>query len=44
MTRQTHSFRISKREWYRLGAFSNSALWRRQSKSGAWHYFKIKEA
>ena len=31
--------RISKKEWYARGGLANPALWRRQVKSGAWHYF-----
>lgn len=33
------SARISKREWYALGGFSNSRLWRRQRKGRGWEYF-----
>lgn len=31
--------RISKKEWYARGGLANSALWRRQVKSGAWQYY-----
>jgi hypothetical protein len=33
------SVRITKREWYDLGAWANTKLWRRQGKSGSWQYF-----
>lgn len=32
--------RISKREWIQLGGLRNSDLYRKQSKSGAWQYYK----
>ena len=36
---RTGTMRISKREWYALGGFANSRLWRRQRKNGAWVYY-----
>lgn len=33
-----NALRISKREWYALGGFKNSRLWRRQV-GGAWIYY-----
>lgn len=35
--------RVTKREWYHAGGFTNSRCWRRQSKSGAWQYFINKD-
>ena len=32
--------RITKREWYALGGFANSKLFRKQVR-GAWHYYKL---
>lgn len=31
--------RITKREFYDMGGFSNPRLFRRQRKSGAWQYY-----
>lgn len=31
--------RITKREWYDRGGFANSALFRLQSRGGAWRYY-----
>jgi hypothetical protein len=31
--------RITKREWYDRGGFENSALFRKQSRGGAWRYY-----
>lgn len=31
--------RITKREWYNLGAFANRNLFRKQSRGGAWRYY-----
>lgn len=33
-----NAMRVSKRRWYDLGGFCNSACWRRQV-GGAWHYY-----
>jgi len=33
------STKISKREWYRRGGFSNPRCWRRQQKNRGWEYF-----
>ena len=33
--------RISKKEFYNSGGFSNSKLYRRQVKSGGWKYYRI---
>lgn len=32
--------RITKVEWYNLGGFANSDLFRRQSRGGAWRYYR----
>jgi hypothetical protein len=32
--------RITKREWYDLGGFANSDLFRKQSRGGAWRYYR----
>lgn len=32
--------RITKVEFYRLGGFSNSQLFRLQSRGGAWRYYR----
>lgn len=31
--------RITKKEWYARGGFANSALFRKQSRGGAWRYY-----
>lgn len=31
--------RITKAEWYSLGGFANSKLFRKQSRGGAWRYY-----
>lgn len=31
--------RITKREWYALGGFTNSALFRKADKYGHWYYY-----
>lgn len=36
-----NSMKISKREWYRLGGFANSRLYRKANKLGAWSYYYI---
>lgn len=33
--------RITKREWYELGGFANSSLFRKQSRGGAWRYYRM---
>lgn len=43
MAQRTRKERLSKAEWYELGGFANSALFRKQSKGGAWHYFRSLE-
>lgn len=36
-----NSLRITKREWYKLGGFSNSKLYRKADKRGVWRYYMI---
>lgn len=33
--------RITKAEWYELGGFANSKLFRKQSRGGAWRYYRL---
>jgi hypothetical protein len=33
--------RITKVEWYNLGGFANSKLFRKQSRGGAWRYYIV---
>ena len=33
--------RITKREWYELGGFANSKRFRKQSRGGAWRYYRL---
>lgn len=33
--------RITKREWYALGGLANSKLFRKQSRGGAWRYYRL---
>lgn len=33
--------RITKREWYDAGGFANSSLFRKQSRGGAWRYYRM---
>lgn len=39
MRQKIRKERITKREWYDRGGFANSALFRQQSKGGAWRYY-----
>lgn len=39
MTQKLRKKRITKVEWYDLGGFANSALFRQQSHGGAWRYY-----
>lgn len=32
--------RITKKEFYELGGFANSDLFRKQSRGGAWRYYR----
>lgn len=40
MAQQIRKERITKVEFYRLGGFSNSQLFRLQSRGGAWRYYR----
>lgn len=31
--------RITKAEWYRLGGFANTRLFRKANKNGSWRYY-----
>lgn len=33
--------RITNAEWYELGGFANSKLFRKQSRGGAWRYYRL---
>lgn len=39
MTQKIKKERITKVEFYERGGFSNSALFRQQSRGGAWRYY-----
>ena len=39
MAQKIRKERITKREFYDLGGFANSALFRQQSRGGAWRYY-----
>lgn len=39
MPQKIRKERITKAEWYRRGGFANSALFRLQSRGGAWRYY-----
>lgn len=34
------TLKISKREWYDLGGFANSRLFRKADKRGVWSYYR----
>lgn len=40
MKQEIRKERITKREFYALGGFSNSQLFRLQSRGGAWRYYR----
>jgi len=40
MTQKIRKERITKAEWYDLGGFEHPALFRQQSRGGAWRYYK----
>lgn len=40
MAQKVRKERLTKREWYDLGGFANSALFRQQSRGGAWRYYR----
>lgn len=35
--------RITKRQWYELGGFANSRLFRKQARNGSWAYYQVIE-
>lgn len=39
MAQKIRKERITKVEWYNRGGFANSALFRQQSRGGAWRYY-----
>lgn len=39
MAQRIRKERITKAEWYNRGGFANSALFRQQSRGGAWRYY-----
>jgi hypothetical protein len=39
MAQKTRKERITKAEFYARGGFANSALFRQQSRGGAWRYY-----
>lgn len=41
MAQKQRKERITKAQWYDLGGFANSDLFRRQKKGGAWQYFRL---
>jgi len=41
MAQEFRKERITKREWYELGGFENSNLFRKQSRGGAWRYYRL---
>jgi hypothetical protein len=38
---RNHYRRITKREWYDLGGFANSKLFRKANARGVWSYYQI---
>lgn len=43
MAQATRKERITKKEWYALGGFETSGLFRKQSRGGAWRYYRSLE-
>lgn len=39
MSQKIRKERITKKEWYALGGFDNPALFRLQTRGGAWRYY-----
>lgn len=39
MAQKIRKERITKEEWYNRGGFANPALFRQQSRGGAWRYY-----
>lgn len=40
MAQRERKERLSKAEWIALGGLRNTALYRKQSKGGAWRYYR----
>lgn len=40
MAQRERKERITKKEWYALGGFANGDLFRKQSRGGAWRYYR----
>jgi len=40
MAQRERKKRITKNEWYALGGFANRNLFRKQSRGGAWRYYR----
>lgn len=40
MAQRERKERITKKEFYDLGGFANSGLFRKQSRGGAWRYYR----
>lgn len=41
MAQRERKERITKKEFYELGDFANSDLFRKQSRGGAWRYYRV---
>lgn len=41
MAQRERKERITKKEWYALGGFANRDLFRKQSRGGAWRYYRV---
>jgi hypothetical protein len=39
MSQKIRKERITKADWYARGGFANNALFRQQSRGGAWRYY-----
>lgn len=44
MAQTTRKERITKKQWYALGGFATPGLFRKQSRGGAWRYYRSLEA
>lgn len=43
MAQRERKVRLTKREWYALGGLAEPGLFRKQSKGGAWRYYRSLE-
>ena len=41
MAQEIRKERITKKEWFALGGFTNSEIFRKQSRGGAWRYYRL---